>query len=52
MARKVVVEFSLVDESKDQTNTKIIEDILEVVRADDFIIPWINELVDIKISLK
>ena len=52
MTRTVVIEFSLVDESKEKNNFEIIEDILEVIKADDFIVPWCSELVDIKISLK
>ena len=49
MPGKVVLEFSLVDESKKRTNSEIIDDILEVMKADDFVIPWVGELVDIKI---
>ncbi len=52
MPRKVIVEFSLVGESKDKTNFEIVEDILEFVKADDFVIPWIGELVDVKMSVK
>ena len=52
MAKKVIIELSLVDESKGRTNSEIIEDILEAIKDDDFIIPWVGELLDIKISVK
>ena len=52
MTRRVIIEFSLMEESRGRTNSEIIEDILETIKADEFVIPWANELLDIKISIK
>jgi hypothetical protein len=52
MARRIIIEFSLLEESKERTNSEIINDILEAINDDAFVIPWVAELLDIKILVK
>lgn len=52
MARRIIIAFSLLEASKDKTNSEIITDILEAISDEDFVIPWVAELLDIKISVK
>jgi hypothetical protein len=52
MARRIIIEFSLLEESKERTNSEIINDILEAINDDAFVITWVAELLDIKILVK
>ena len=50
MPRKVVLEFSLINESKQRTNSKIINEIEEVFNNEEINLPWIDKLLKIKIK--
>ncbi len=50
MPRKVIIDFSLVDESKNKTDAEIIKDISEVFSNEEINIPWCNKVM--KINLK
>lgn len=50
MSRKVVIEFSLVGESKSKTDAEIIKDILAVFSDEEIVIPWIDKVEEINIS--
>lgn len=47
MKRRVVIEFSLVDESKNKTDAEIIKDVSEVFSNEEINIPWCNKVVRI-----
>ena len=44
--------FSLVEESQSMTDDELLEEISKAFGKEGIIIPWVDELVDIKISLK
>jgi len=50
--RKVNIIFSLVEESQSMTDDELLEEISKAFGKEGIIIPWVDELVDIKISLK
>ena len=50
MASTVVIELSLVEESKGTTKAEIIRDIMKVFSNGEIIIPWIDNILEIKIQ--
>jgi hypothetical protein len=50
MARSVVIEFSLIEESKGRTDNEIIKDILAVFSSEEIVIPWIEKVEEINFS--
>lgn len=50
MPRKLIIEFSLVNESKNKTDVEIIREVSEVFSNEEINIPWCEKVV--KITLK
>jgi hypothetical protein len=49
MSRKVVIEFSLIDESREKTREEILKDIEVFLESEDLVIPWCGKFFDITI---
>ena len=51
MSRKVTIEFSLVEESKEKTEKEILKDISEAFSKEEITIPWFSKVEKIAIEL-
>lgn len=49
MTRRIVVEFSLVDESKEKSSSELLNDVKEALK-NDVTVPWCGKVLDIQIS--
>jgi hypothetical protein len=49
MPRKVVIEFSLIEESNNMPKNNIIKDIISAFSKEDFVIPWCKQFEKITI---
>lgn len=50
MSRIVVIEFSLVEESKEKTSSEILKDIEDFLKNEETTIPWCDKFVNLEIS--
>jgi len=48
--KKAVITFELIDESDEETNEKIAQELLDWFREVAISIPWVKDVKDIKVS--
>jgi len=48
--KKAIITLELVDESNEESNEKILEELLCWMREDAFSIPWVKEVKDIMVK--
>ena len=50
MPRKLIIEFSLVEESRKEAKVKIINDVADVFCNGEVNIPWVNRALEITLK--